>query len=336
MFCSCSDLKNVDEAVKKAPKISLESCAEESSIPTTHLADALAMAAFGHYVAVAQAHESKMIAIFDTETGSVQEIIKKGHAREELVNVHQMLVVDSLSFLVYDNFSNKLMTIRRDAQGLFAIDGISELEGLTSMAASPAYLIGTTAATDSLFRLTDRRTGETSYFGGYAPFGISSAEGKALILGNIALNPQTGQYVWMSYYGRSWLTGLCQEKCIREVCMMELPKYKTDASGNVLFEKETAIGFVSLAYSPAYVYALYSGQQLADYLTKNKGIIQGNKILQLDWEGHVTACYTSESDIKLIAYNQEKGILYFLSDSEDGYRLKYIKNQENKQTRETD
>lgn len=71
--------------------------------------------------------------------------------------------------------------------------------------------------------------------------------------------------------------------------------------------KNSIIGYIDIALTNKYIYALFSGRTIDEYHEK---AAYGNYIHVFDWNGDILSIYKSDSDLLSIAVNSDESLLY--------------------------
>lgn len=324
---ACAPQKSQDDILSQIPNKSNI----ENSLATTVLPDSceigspLAMVALGNNVVIAQDRSDYMLTILNLNTGDTQHLLQKGHGENEVLDIHQMIVRDDSSFYVYDIFSRELLLAAQNDSMRFDLKGQEIIDDYFSITTNGFVLIGCCIDTDYRYKIYNKTTKEEKWLGTYKDFDVEPAAGRILLQGNMLANDSLKRFAWMSYYGVAYQIASYMNKGeILNTQIFRLPEYHMDAGKQPIFEKETTIGFTAVTHDSKRIFALFSGQPLEKALKRKDEVTMGKHIIEMDWNGNLKQCLTTDHYIKLIAYNKEKHRLFLLMDKEEGYCLESI------------
>lgn len=313
MFSALPYDENIDEAL------------DSVGFSIADFASPLAMLSFGDFLVIAQDRTDYLVSVFNLKTGKEQKILSKGLGNNELLTVFQLLEKDSTSFYVYDNMARKLLYLQLDERGDFEVCRDVKLDDYLSLAIDDSLYMGCCVETDNRYKFYNTCSEREDWIGDYTSFDMTPGAGKLLLQGYVVNNSCIGRMMWMSFYGIAWqVVSYNTSLSMVKTDIYELPYYHLDEiGGQVIFEKETNIGFTSLTCCDSYIYALYSGQSLEQVVAVKDKVTSGKYIMILDWDGNLKGAVNVDSEIRQIAYNKERKCLFLMIDECDGYKIKY-------------
>lgn len=268
-----------------------------------------------------------MVKLFDTKTGKeVAQVAPKGGSKSEVLEVSDFEVqtVGDRTFLaLYDLEKGRVMeydlaVIRRDGK---QVPTVSEIKsdnrycGLRKLSKGYAAL---GLFEDYKFELLDDSLKTVSSYGDYlsnengttdkmvndtANFGRSEVSPNKALLVNIAY--AAGVVRFYDVEGNK----LAHKK---DFVVAPL-KYEIDGSS---YKNLGNMGFLSVAISNKYVYALYSGEKE----NLDVPIPLGSHVYQFDYSGNLQTIYGLDAPTHAIAVDKENDTLYTLVDKE-GYKV---------------
>jgi hypothetical protein len=136
--------------------------------------------------------------------------------------------------------------------------------------------------------------------------------------GEIVLNPKRNKLVYACGHGNIIQFYEIKNNSIEVIKKIEnsYPDYVPDEMGggvSAVMKKENKVDFVSIYATNEYVYALYSGLSLNDFIVNNKQV-SGNLLYIYTWKGEIKRTIKLNMDCRYICATPDNKILYAVSD----------------------
>lgn len=142
--------------------------------------------------------------------------------------------------------------------------------------------------------------------------------------GSLAKSPIRNQYVYsINNSSNIDFINITSDNQIELVKSIRLknPQYKVITKGGlhaVIPDENNGIGYIDLAVSDQYVYALYTDHTIVDKKTDKSNAISSNLVLVFDWEGNPVKSYVLSKAVYFIALDECSNKLYGATIKEDG------------------
>lgn len=293
------------------------------TLPDDVILNPTAILNIGDYIVILNHDTEYILTIYNTVNHQLQYLQRIGRGPEELLHVNQIgIYPDStnMSFYVYDDLKNALF-IYRLSQDYFKLYRIEETGKYNFVALDFDMIVGIPAVDSSRYIIEKPRTNFVK-FGDYSEYEFSEKLiDNTLSAGYMVTNEYS--FAWFSLYGESYnifnYQGFDSPKEIKKVYYTK-PAFNQDVFRNqhmVILFVETILGFTSLTSSKEYIYALYSGKTLKDFMSIREAALAGNNIGVFDWNGNYVKRLYSKDPIVCINYNNKDKKLYALKLNQD-------------------
>lgn len=294
-------------------------------IPDDSISSPNFIVSYSSYVVWSEPKEDWIIHVYDSVDGLISPAVRRGRAENEILNVNQLLSSNG-RFYVADIFKKRLtgyIVSNDDCDQIVSVP-ITEFSTLDVQGDT---LVGQSSYDNGRFIIRSMNDTTGRRFGDYSYYGLDNKIGAQLLAGHVSANNELGRIACFSHFSCAYdIEDYKREEDVISVLLK--PFLYDDNEGHfVTMSPETEDCFVAVSSSEDYIYALYDGKELKEYMTIKNGDVNvyGQYICIFDWNGNYIDCIHSELPLTSIAWNKEQGRLYVSALCHDGlYRIGYL------------